>query len=60
MSLNATKFAVIEVLNTRRSRGEMSGKLGEMRRRLVERTWERSKKLRDEALAESRTGATID
>lgn len=60
MSLNATKFAVIEVLNTRRSRGEMSGKLGEMRRRLVERTWERSKKLRDESLAESQTGATID
>lgn len=48
------------MINTRRSRGEMSGKLGEMRRRLVERTWERSKKLRDEALAESRTGATSD
>ena len=60
VSLNATKFAVIVVVNTRRSRGEMSGKLGEMRRRLIERTWERSKKLRDEALAESRDGATSD
>ncbi|PVH89454.1 hypothetical protein DL98DRAFT_647958 [Cadophora sp. DSE1049] len=38
VSLNATKFAVVMVVNTRRSRNEMAGKLFEMRRRLIERT----------------------
>ncbi|KAH6690213.1 hypothetical protein BKA61DRAFT_585059 [Leptodontidium sp. MPI-SDFR-AT-0119] len=50
VSLNATKFAVVLVVNTRKSRDEVAATLGEMRRKLIEATWERSKKLRDEAL----------